>query len=864
MKNRSLRRLIPALLLGLLFAVAAFAAGNPPLRVTFLDVGQGDSILIRTADKIILVDAGDDKADAANSSIIPYFKKEGIKKIDIAVISHPHRDHFGGFIQLVQSIPIGEFIYSSDSMGAGDPEESSSDAQLYMKLHDAIVAKGIPYTQVKMGEKLDWGTGIITEVLHAENKSALSRSIDTRRFEQMYKPDEVTSRTGTDTIKISANEQSLIIKMTAGKTSYLLTGDAERGAESVAISAFRDKLNSTVLKSGHHGSKTSSSNPLMDLVRPEYGVISVAAKNSFGHPNKETLDKYAFYKMKVFRTDQDGHVDSWTDGQTIHFNSNQSPLEFSKKPEIISLTPTSATLQWVTNKPSDTRISYGVGNLNQSKLIENAVTIHTVTLTGLQPKSVYTFKVSSQDARVADQVVTYDGTITTPVGDGIQLPRIDSFTVNSKMIFVRKPFKTRVKISNPASEEMKSLSVVLYHTAMSADNILGKTSISRLKATDTTSIEFPVEINWLGKVELLAVLMKGKTIIDTESVTINVQPKIVYVDCGHGNIEFYTGKFGGMKMDLFNSLGFQLRSSSKPLASIDQLKESFIFIIPEPKEPFRAEELIVLKEYIAKGGSLMLYSRSDYGNRSTPEIQNAMLTAIGSAIRFNDDQFCDPTNNIGAPWRAWVQTFPSPIISGVNNLLVRNCCSLISKDNKGLSSGPNLAILASGDDDSFNQNADNLDDAYIYASHTPKLPVPVAAAEDLGTGRVACFGEAMYDDSLYQPNNQIQAPQFNRCIAKWLSTAREKSLKDLLRFAELLSSDADPESRTVRFEALRSQVTDYVHTTLENGDATDVRDAFSGFSSKAVQELRQSVREQLEFRILHGESTLNPDLIKSF
>ncbi len=856
MKNRSMRRLIPAFLLVFLLAAAAFAAGESTVRVTFLDVGQGDAILIRTAEKTILIDAGDDKADAANASIIPYFKKEGIKKIDVAVISHPHRDHFGGYLQLIQSVPIGEFVYSSDSMGGGDPEESSTDAQLYMKLHDAIVAKGIPYNKAKMGDRLDWGSDIKVEVLHAEDKSALKRGFEL--------PDVTTvDRAGSDTVKVSANEQSLIIKLTAGKISYLFTGDAERGAEATAINVFRDKLQCTVLKSGHHGSKTSSGNPLMDLARPEYGVISVGAKNSFGHPNKETLEKYAFYKMKVFRTDQDGHVDSWTDGKTVHFSSNQSPLEFTKKPEIVSLTPTSATLQWVTNKPSDTRIYYGVSDLGQSKLIDNAATIHTVTLTGLQPASVYTFRATSMDARIPDQYVTFDGSITTPAGDGVPLPQIDAFTINAKQVYVRKPFKTRVKIINPSAADTRNLKVILYHTAMSPDNILGQTAISRLKATGTSSIEFPVEISWLGQVELLVVLMKGKTIIDTESYTVDVQPKIIYVDCSHGNIEYYTGKFGGMKMDLFNSLGFQMRSVSKGI-TYEQLKDAFVFIFPEPSKPVTAEELAALKEFVAKGGSIMLYSRSDYGNRSMTAIHNTILESVGSSIRFNDDQFCDPTNNIGAPWRAWIQTYPSPIINGVSNILVRNCCSLISKGNKGLEATKNISLLATGDDDSYNQNADNLDDGYIYASHTPKLPVPIAACEDLGTGRVACFGEVMYDDSMYQPNAQIHTPQFNRCIVQWLEASREKSLRDLVRFVEEIATDQDAETRAVRYEALRDRVTETVRTHLENGDASVVRDAFTGFGGKAVSDLRETVRSQLEFRVLHGETPLSRDSLSSF
>jgi len=145
-------------LFALLCAVSISAA--PLLRVTYIDVAQGDSILIRSAEKTILLDAGDDRANAANGAIIPYFKREGIKKIDIAIISHPHRDHFGGFIDLIEAIPIGEFQFSSDTLGSGDPEEGSSDGVLYMRLHDAIVAKNIPYNKVKTGSTLNWGQGV--------------------------------------------------------------------------------------------------------------------------------------------------------------------------------------------------------------------------------------------------------------------------------------------------------------------------------------------------------------------------------------------------------------------------------------------------------------------------------------------------------------------------------------------------------------------------------------------------------------------------------------------------------------------------------------------------------------------------------
>jgi competence protein ComEC len=131
--------LILALLAGVADAARLTRVPKPPrnpasmLRVTFLDVGQGDAILLRTADKTVLIDAGDDRANAASRAIIPFLKKEGIKKIDTCVISHPHRDHFGGYLELVEAVEIGEFLYSTDAFGGEDPEGGAGDVVIYKK-----------------------------------------------------------------------------------------------------------------------------------------------------------------------------------------------------------------------------------------------------------------------------------------------------------------------------------------------------------------------------------------------------------------------------------------------------------------------------------------------------------------------------------------------------------------------------------------------------------------------------------------------------------------------------------------------------------------------------------------------------------
>ncbi|MBF0501689.1 MAG: MBL fold metallo-hydrolase [Candidatus Riflebacteria bacterium] len=841
MSKRLLRVLI-AIFFAYSLAFQAYAT-TPLLHVTFLDVGQGDSALIRTAEKVILLDAGDDRFNVGETVILPYLKKEGIKKIDTCIISHPHRDHFGGFMDIVNAMPIGEFLYSTDMIGDNAPEGGSGDGMQYQKLHDAIVEKKIPYRQVRVGDTFDWGKNINVELVHAA-EGIFAAHLTTPRV--------IGASSATDAVKISANEHSLIFRVAAGDISYLFPGDAEKGAEANTVTAFGSKLKSTILKSGHHGSKTSSSYPFMDAVKPDYAVISVGKGNSFGHPNKETLDTYALYKMTVFRTDEDGTVDTVTDGKTVKFTSNQSPIEISEAPQLISLTANSATIKWSTNKDSNTQVAYGTTDLANTKVTENATTLHTITLVGLKPSTAYRFAVTSRDARQADQTVSADGTFSTPAGDGKPLPKIAALSINQKTIFARRQFAFTASIANPAKGAASTVSLELYHTCMSPDTLIQTHDNLNVPAGGSLKDVFDTEITWVGQLELIAVLKKDGKIIDTNSMTINVQPKIFMVDAAHGNMDYNVGKFAGMRVDLAKNLGFEFQSFSNPINK-DTLTNAFVVTLPDPDKPFAPDELAALKAYVGKGGSLLLFCRADYSNHSHPAFLNDVLNAVGSGIRFNDDEVCDPTNNIGYPWGMFVQTFPSPVINGVKNLLVRSCCSLLNSKLEGLTANKHVQLLATGDTDSYDVDADGLNDGWIYASHTPKLPIPIAACEDLGAGRVACIGETLYDDKLYAPSPQLQTPEFNRCVISWLAMAREKTLRELITAAGELKDVSDAELRAVRYEGIRSRALDLSASYVKIGRPDAIQDAFSGLSGYGVDKLKAEIESTIKFSHVHGE-----------
>ncbi len=826
-----------------LFLIVLSAVGAAPLmRVTFIDVEQGDCILIRTAEKTVLIDAGDDKRDAANSYIIPYLKREGIKHIDTVVISHPHRDHFGGMLDLIPAISIGEVYYSTDELseiGEEDTERETikgSEAQLYQRMHDMLVERDIPYIKCKMSDKLDWGKGIKVEIFHTEDKKA--------------------SGAENDPLKANQNENSIIMKVTAGKVSYLFTGDAEKGAEEYVVQNFAKKLKSTVLKSGHHGSVTSSSHPFLDAVRPEYAVIMVGARNSFGHPRQETLDKYEYYKTKTFRTDLDGNVESFTDGETVQFVTNNSPVAFAKNPELISLTPNSATIQWTTNKEATTALQYGSTALSKEKVIDHSVKTHTVTITGLKPNQQYIFKAISNDPREPQKFVEFDGTFKTPEGNGIALPVIKSVETNFDKIYMKHPFKLLIPVENKSEEAAKDIYLDIYHSAMDPSNLIDQVKFTSIPAQGSVDAVVPTEIGWVGNVEIIAVLRQGKSIIDTVSMNIKVLSKLFLVDCAHGNIDYFIGKFSGMKMDLYQKLGFQMRSISKSITT-KAIEDAFVVAIPHPDKDFTAAELTALKKYVTEGGSIIMFGQADYRDTSNPQFQNKLLAKIGSRIRFNDDEVCDDTNNIGAPWRFFVTTFPADHITtgGVKQLLTKSCCSLLNKDMKGLKSLKNLYVLASGDNDTYNIEVDGKADGVIYASMTTKLPVPIAACEDLGTGRVACIGDKFYQDSYYNPKSELQTPLFNSQVISWLSLSKEKTLKELFSYAASLDNEDDAELKADRASAVVEKLIKKIRADLDakNTSPEEINAMMNNFDSRTVDGLKPAINSMIKFKEVHEE-----------
>ncbi|NTW96629.1 MAG: MBL fold metallo-hydrolase [Erysipelotrichaceae bacterium] len=245
------------------------------LVVSYIDVGQGDSILIQTPNgKTILLDAG---PSTYQGRVSDYLDQEGISKIDVLIASHPHADHIGGMSYIINNYEIGS-IYMPKAV---------STTKTYETLLETIKSNGLTINTAKAGITINIDKSIEIKII-APTSSSYS----------------------------DLNQYSAVIKITYNKVSYLFMGDAGWTSEDEILSSGVN-IKADVLKVGHHGSATSSTQEFLDEVLPTYAVICVGEDNTYGHPTEQTLDRLDFTGADVYRTDQDGTVVISTNGQTI-------------------------------------------------------------------------------------------------------------------------------------------------------------------------------------------------------------------------------------------------------------------------------------------------------------------------------------------------------------------------------------------------------------------------------------------------------------------------------------------------------------------------------------------------------------------
>ena len=247
---------------------------NSNFEVHFIDVGQADSALIECDGETMMIDGG----NVADSNVVAaYLKKEDVTELNYVVWSHAHEDHVGGLSGAL-SVTKADNIYAP---------KTEANTKAYKNFKKKAEEQNVEIKHPNVGDEIQLGSSTV-EFLGPVDEN------------------------GKD-----LNSTSIVLKITYGNTSFLFTGDAESDEEEEILNSGAD-LKSTVLKVGHHGSRTSTSYPFLREVMPQYAVISVEKGNSYGHPNEETLSKLSDAGVEVYRTDESGDIVMTSDGNSIN------------------------------------------------------------------------------------------------------------------------------------------------------------------------------------------------------------------------------------------------------------------------------------------------------------------------------------------------------------------------------------------------------------------------------------------------------------------------------------------------------------------------------------------------------------------
>ena len=251
------------------------------LNIHMIDIGQGDSILLECDESYMLIDAGENDKGGV---VVDYLKKHNISKLDYALITHPHSDHYGGFKTVFESVEPESIVMT----------EAMNTTRTWEKLVDYIDNKKYNVIFPKTNDTINLGSSKLT----------------------MYVP-KVTD---------SLNNCSIIVRAEYNGMSALFTGDAEKSEEKDILNAGFD-VSANVLKMGHHGSSTSTGNNFLAAVNPEIALISCGKNNDYGHPHKETVAKLNKNNIPMFRTDVYGSIVVNLNNNTISLTTDNGHSE---------------------------------------------------------------------------------------------------------------------------------------------------------------------------------------------------------------------------------------------------------------------------------------------------------------------------------------------------------------------------------------------------------------------------------------------------------------------------------------------------------------------------------------------------------
>ncbi len=287
-KLKKNKKIIGIILIAIVFFAVLKSQGNSEyenlgddFRVHYIDVGQGDSILVQSGEEYMLIDGG---KNVAADTVVNYLKSQNVKKLKYVIGTHPHEDHIGGLDDVIDTFDVENVIMPN----------VTHNTKSFEDVLDSIMNKGLTITPAVSGERYALGDAEL--LILAPNGDG-------------YK---------------DLNDYSVVARVQYGNTSFMFTGDAEGISEKEMIDVYGSSLRTDVLKLGHHGSTTSTTNDFLELVNPSVAVITVGKDNTYGHPHKEIIERLEKNNIRIYRTDLDGNILATSDGNSVEFSDGVS------------------------------------------------------------------------------------------------------------------------------------------------------------------------------------------------------------------------------------------------------------------------------------------------------------------------------------------------------------------------------------------------------------------------------------------------------------------------------------------------------------------------------------------------------------